>query len=194
MLPSTTRTKLRADKYGYILTEFESKFGSSNTISDNLYGSSSLRDAMLDHFEFKLEHNLLWNDKNSMRFSLELREPLLDYRLVERSLATDMDMIINKGYTKAILRDAMKGVLPDEIRLRKDKTGFETPEDQWFRTPYFTKFIKELINDDRFRSRGIIDNKAANNLFENFLNKKNDASKEIWKFISLELWYRKFID
>jgi len=194
MLPSTTRTKLRADKYGYILPEFEAKFGSSNTISDNLYGSSSLRDAMLDHFEFKLEHNLLWNDKNSMRFSLELREPLLDYRLVERSLATNMDMIINKGCTKAILRDAMKGYMPEEIRLRADKTGFETPEDMWFRTPYFSKYIKELINDDRFKGRGIIDNKAANNLFENYLNKKNDASKEIWKFISLELWFRKFID
>lgn len=51
LLPSTTRTKLRADKYGYILPEFEAKFGSSNTISNNLYGSSSLRDAMLDHFE-----------------------------------------------------------------------------------------------------------------------------------------------
>lgn len=194
MLPSSTRTKLRADKYGYILPEFESKFGSSNTISDNLYGSSSLRDALLDHFEFKLEHNLLWNDKNSMRFSLELREPLLDYRLVERSLATNMDMIINKGYTKSILRNAMKGYMPEDIRLRIDKTGFETPENKWLMTPYFTKFIRELINDERFRSRGIIDYKAANHLFESFLNKKNDASKEIWKFVSLELWYRKFID
>jgi len=194
MLPSSTRTRLRADKYGYIMPEFESKFGSSNTISDNLYGSSTLRDALLDHFEFKLEHNLLWNDKNSMRFSLELREPLLDYRLVERTLATSMDMIINKGFTKSILREAMKGYIPEEIRLRTDKTGFETPENKWFRTPYFSKFIKEMINDDRFRSRGIIDNRAANHLFENFLDHKNDASKEIWKFVSLELWHRKFID
>jgi asparagine synthase (glutamine-hydrolysing) len=194
LLSSKARRSIRSNQYGYVLPEFEERYAASDTISSNLYGSSSLQEALLDHFEFKMEHNLLWNDKNSMHFSLEMREPLLDYRLVERTLATNMDMIINKGFTKAILRDAMKGCLPEEIRLRKDKIGFETPEYKWFRTPYFSGYIKALINDDRFRSRGIIDYRSANDLFEKHLNGKLNSSREIWKFVSLELWYRKFID
>ncbi len=194
LMPESMRTNLLSVKYGYILPQFSRKYSSTNAISDNLYGSSSLKDALLNHFEYKMEHNLLWNDKNSMKFSLEMREPLLDYRLVERTLATNMDMIINKGYTKAILRDAMKGYLPEEIRLRRDKIGFSTPEDNWFRTSYFRKFIKELYNDKRFKSRGIIDYMIANKILENHLNKKINASREIWKLISLELWFRKFID
>lgn len=194
LLPSSTRTKLKVERYGYLLPEFEKRYRAWNIISDTLYGSSSLQEALLNHFEFKMEHNLLWNDKNSMRFSLELREPMLDYRLVERTLATNMDMIINKGYTKAILREAMNGYLSEEIRMRKDKTGFETPEDQWFRTPYLSELTRDIINNKSFKSRGIIDYKAANALFNQHLNNKINASKEIWKFVSLELWYRKFID
>ena len=69
-----------------------------------------------------------------MAFSLETRLPFLDYRLVEFVFGLPVDQKIRAGVTKIILRNAMKGVLPEEIRGRMDKMGFMTPEAVWFRT------------------------------------------------------------
>lgn len=129
-----------------------------------------------------------------MWFSLEARVPFLDYRLVEKTLATPSDKIISKGMTKYILREAMKGTLPEKIRTRRDKIGFGTPQDEWFRTDSFKELITEIINSKSFSNRKIINATKANELFNHHLNKKLDISKEIWKWINLELWFRKFID
>ncbi|MFA5010582.1 MAG: asparagine synthase (glutamine-hydrolyzing) [Ignavibacteria bacterium] len=194
LLPSNLRTFVRVNEKGYIKDSFVKHFSSNNTISTNLYNSDTLNKALFDHFEYKLEHLLKWEDRNSMFFSLESRVPFLDFRLVEKTLALDSDKIINKGWSKYILREAMKGILPEEIRLRKDKIGFMTPDDEWFREQKFQKFVNELLSSDSFSSRNIVDVKKAKVIYQNHLDKKIQASKEIWKWVHLELWFRKFID
>ena len=67
---------------------------------------------------------LRYEDRNSMAFSLEARTPFLDYRLVERALGLPSSDLVRGGWTKAILRDGMAGLLPDDVRLRRDKVGF----------------------------------------------------------------------
>jgi asparagine synthase (glutamine-hydrolysing) len=193
LLPKITRTKLRMNEKGYLTSEIQG-FNSHSVIADELYGSVSLQDALLNHFEYKLEHLLKWEDRNSMHFSLEARVPFLDYRMVEKILATSSDEMINKGMTKHILRGAMKGTLPEKIRTRIDKIGFETPQDEWFRTEIFKNFIRDILDSDSFRNRNIVDVKKAKLLFKKHLNKEINISKEIWKWIHLELWFRHFID
>lgn len=193
LLPKGTRTKLRMSEKGYLTPQFD-KFNKHSVIADELYGSDSLQDALLNHFEYKLEHLLKWEDRNSMIFSLEARVPFLDYRLVEKTLATNSDKLINKGMTKHILREAMIGTLPEKIRLRKDKIGFGTPQDEWFRTEAFRDFISEIINSESFKNRNIIDPGKAKELFRKHLNKEINISKEVWKWVHLELWFREFID
>ena len=95
---------------------------------------------------------------------------------------------------KYILREAMKGTLPESIRLRKDKIGFATPANNWFRQEPFQVYIKELINSESFRSRNIFNAAKVNTLYTSFLNDKADISSEIWKWIHLENWYRQFVD
>ena len=81
-------------------------------------------------------------DRSSMAHSVESRVPFLDHRLVEFAMGLPDAFKIGGGVTKRVLRDAMSGVLPDRIRDRVDKIGFETPESlwltgerrQWFRT------------------------------------------------------------
>ena len=65
--------------------------------------------------ETSLPALLRYEDRNSMAFSIEARTPFLDYRLVERALALPARELIRDGWTKALLREAMRGLLP-EIR------------------------------------------------------------------------------
>ena len=88
----------------------------------------------------------------------------------------------------------MTGLLPEPIRKRKDKIGFETPQDEWFRTPDFQALINEILNSESFQNRGFIYSKKALDLYSKHLKKEINISKEIWKWIHLELWFREFID
>ncbi|TNE59805.1 MAG: asparagine synthase (glutamine-hydrolyzing) [Bacteroidetes bacterium] len=195
LLPAFLRTRLRVMEKGYLHGDFfQANAGGADTIAGDLYGSPTLQDALLNHFEYKLEHLLKWEDRNSMWFSLEARVPFLDYRLVEHTLALPDEMIIRNGMTKHILREAMKGTLPEQIRMRRDKIGFETPQDEWFRTPQFQQYIKDIIYADSFINRGILDIKNVHQMYQQHLDRQGSYAREIWKWIHLEKWYNRFID
>ena len=192
LLPTSIKTKTRVSQLSFLTPEFVKKYSNSNSVAGNIYGSRSLNDSLLDHFEYKLEHLLKWEDRNSMYFSLEARVPFLDYRLVERLAANRASMKIKNGMTKSVLREALIGKLSEKIGLRKDKTGFDTPQDRWFREPQWQKIISDIVLSDLFASRKIIDVQQAKKLLED--KREVQAAKELWKMIHLELWYRKFID
>ncbi len=192
MLPSSLRTRVKTNEKRYINHEFINKYSCYSDISDKLYGSKTLEDALFNHFEYKLEHLLKWEDRNSMRFSIEARVPFLDYRFVEKSLSLDNKDVINKGMTKSIFREAMRNIVPENIRLRKDKIGFGTPEAEWFRDPLFKNLITELLTTKSF-SDEYINKKTALRLYNDHFNKRINISREIWKWINLELWYRHFL-
>lgn len=193
LLPNKLRVKARVNERGYLLPEFANRFQNS-VIADNLYGSKSMQDALINHFEYKLEHLLKWDDRNSMQFSVESRTPFLDYRLVEYLLKTEDSAKIKDGYTKSLLRRSMKGLLPDRIRLRRDKVGFATPEEVWFAEKEFHSLIESVLNSDSFRNRGIVDPEKARKLYDKHCKGEIGISKDIWKWINLEMWYRTFID
>jgi len=194
LLPAKMRTDATLSKKGYLNKNFINQYKESNTIAGNLYGANSLNEALFNHFEFKLEHLLKWADRNSMWFSIEARTPFLDYHLVERILATSKNLFIRKGMTKHLLREAMKGILPEKIRIRRDKMGFSTPEAEWFKTPTWQKIIFGVLNSESFKNRNLIEPVTALNQYNQHLQGLRNASKEIWKWIHLELWFREFID
>jgi len=192
--PSFIKTKARIMEKGYLNKSFYADRLKENVIVENIYGADSIYEALINHFEYKLEHLLKWEDRNSMWHSIEARVPFLDYRLVEKTLSMNSDFKIRKGTTKYILRESMKGILPEKIRLRKDKIGFNTPEDEWFRTPLFQKFIYDILDSQSFGDRGYFDSGKAKELYKKHLDKTINISRDIWKWINTELWFRKFID
>lgn len=194
LMPQKLRTSTRVKEKAYLNKQFIQEYGQSNNIAGNLYGAKTLQEALLNHFEYKLEHLLKWEDRNSMWFSLEARVPFLDYRLVEKILATPGEMVIRNGMTKHILREGMRGVLPEKIRIRKDKIGFDTPQDRWFRTAEWQEVVFEVLRSDSFRQRNIIDVENALAQYQQHLNGKINISKEIWKWVHIEHWFRMFID
>lgn len=126
--------------------------------------------------------------------SVESRVLFLDYHLVERTLATQSFEEIKDGVTKSILRRAMKETLPEKIRNRMDKVGFDTPQDEWLRTPVFQEYIEALISSKSFKNRGYFNVQKVHELYQKHVNREVNISKEIWKWIHLELWFREFID
>ena len=181
-------------KSSAVHSNFKQQIGTGSENVNSLINSKSLNDVLINHFEYKLEHLLKWEDRNSMWFSIESRVPFLDYRLVEASLSQHPDLVINKGNTKALLREAIKGIVPEKIRTRQDKIGFQTPEDNWFRKDFYKDFIYDLLNSGSFKNRNLIDHKYAGSLYKRHLDNKINISKDIWKWINLELWFREFID
>ncbi|GJM31920.1 MAG: asparagine synthetase B [Saprospiraceae bacterium] len=195
LLPAHQRTFLRAFEKGYIDRDFyQAHAAQRKVIVEDLYGSPNLQEALINHFEYKLEHLLKWEDSNSMWFSIEARVPFLDHNLVERTLTLPDEFLINKGMTKHILREATKGILPEKIRMRRDKTGFGTPQDEWFRTPVFQKYINELINSESFASRNLMNIENVKTIYKDHVSRKGNHAKIIWKWIHLENWFRQFVD
>lgn len=93
---------------------------------------------------------LRYADRNAMAFAIEVRNPFLDYRLVEYAMALPDEMKIRDGWTKYVLR-AAGDVLPDEIRWRPDKVGYVTPEDRWLAGP-LRDWAAGALGGERLRS------------------------------------------
>ena len=190
LLPSKLKLKLKVKKLSYIQEEFYKRHSISNILTEELYSSKSLKESLINHFEYKLEHLLKWEDLNSMRFSIEARVPFLDYRLVEQSLSLKSNYHIKKGVTKYILRESMKSILPEKIRKRYDKIGFATPEAKWFREEFFREKIEGILKNPTKTFKKYIDTKVALEMYQKHLIGEIDCSKDIWKWINLELWFR----
>ena len=99
----------------------------------------------LQHLEItrtQLPALLRYEDKNSMRNSVETRLPFLDYRVLETALSIRNDLKIKDGWTKYVLRKAVEKLLPSSIVWRKNKLGFNAPEKTWLSQ------IEEMMEKD----------------------------------------------
>lgn len=160
----------------------------------NYYGNnraktvSQLSEQLL--FYNNLPMLLRYEDRNSMAHSVESRLPFLDYRLVEFVQSLPDDFKIHNGETKSILREAMKDVLPEQIRMRMDKIGFETPEEKWEKE--HSSEFREMIKNSIDKTNGIITEKALN-YFDNVVaGSKLDFT--VWRMINFGKWYDIFIN
>ena len=135
----------------------------------------------------QLSHLLKYADRNSMAFSIETRLPFLDYRLVEFALSVPSEYKIRDGWTKNIIRKGMKEIVPDSIRKRKNKIGFEVPQAILLKTvlPILQSTIeKESITEKYINKRWVLDK-----------IKNNDINEQIvWKTLCLGLWFREFFE
>ncbi len=98
-------------------------------------------------------------DRNSMAFSTESRLPFLDYRLVEFIHSLPNNQKVNSGLSKYIYRNSMKGILPEEIRMRKSKLGFATAEESWLKGNFgdvMTEVFNSIQNDSIINKNSII--------------------------------------
>jgi asparagine synthase (glutamine-hydrolysing) len=177
-----------------ISRSFFQEYNRESELSSHLHSPKSLHSFFLQHFEYKLEHLLKYDDLNSMHFSIESRVPFLDHHLVEKTLSLPSSQVMQGGTSKYILRESVKNILPPAIYNRRDKIGFDTPADEWLRSKHFQHFINDLLSSSAFEQRGYLDAKACRPKYKLHLDRKVNISKDIWKWINLEMWFREFID
>jgi len=90
---------------------------------------------------------LRYADRNSMAHSREVRLPFLDHRLVEFIFRMPDSLIMRDGWTKWILRQALKDVVPDVILNRVDKLGYEPPQQDWLGTLTWKELMLKQVKD-----------------------------------------------
>ena len=136
---------------------------------------------------------LHYGDAISMAHSIESRLPFMDYRLVELIFRLPGRLKLRGGHGKSLLKEAMRPVVPDWVLDTRRKLGFKTPIERWFReTPEIS--VDPVLRDSRCRQRGLFNPKKLDAALNKHKSGKIDLSRQIFRWISLELWFREFID
>jgi len=138
-----------------------------------------------DVFNTSLPALLRYEDRSSMAFHIEARVPFLDYRLVDFAFSLGADAHIRDGWSKAILRDAMQGLLPEKTRLRRDKEGYTTPHERWMQE--LTPQINALFGGE-VRARAYLGRDAL----EKLRSPAAGSVSGVWRLVNLEAWLRAF--
>jgi asparagine synthase (glutamine-hydrolysing) len=139
-----------------------------------------------------LHELLMKQDQMSMAASLESRVPFLDHKLVEFTSSLPERLKLRRWTTKYVLRQSMKGVLPEQI-LTRPKMGFPVPIGAWFRGPY-AQVLDEYVLSSRATERGIFNADMVRTLVNQHQRGVANHSERLWSLVNLEMWFRRFID
>ena len=139
-----------------------------------------------------LHELLMKQDQMSMATSVESRVPFLDHKLVEFTCSLPERLKLRGGTTKYILREAMKGILPEPI-LSRSKMGFPVPIGTWFRGAY-RSVIDEYVLSERAMSRAIFNTDFVRQLVTRHQSGAENHDERLWALVNFEIWQRQFID
>jgi len=127
----------------------------STVIEEQSINYANIEDLQVQEIvKTQLPHLLKYEDKNSMKNSIETRLPFIDFETLECALSLNNRFKINQGWTKYLLRKAVERLLPKSVVWRKNKLGFNAPEESWLgeiqsemeESIKASKILKELID------------------------------------------------
>ena len=135
-------------------------------------------------FHITILPTLLRNyDRYSMASGVEIRMPFMDHRLVTYTFSLPWTSKIGGTYTKRIVRDALKGILPEKIRTRRDKIGWNAPLHEWFKGPLKNE-IEILLKKKQLSNK-------VSRAWKDFQKNKNPIysdGQKLWNLLMPELW------
>jgi asparagine synthase (glutamine-hydrolysing) len=127
-------------------------------------------------------------DMMSMAVGLEVRVPLLDYRIVEMSAGIPWRYKVSFNETKKILRRLYSTALPESI-IRAPKKGFSVPLDRWFRGP-LRDVARDTLLGTSCCQRGILNTTSVEKILNDHVSGKASNGDIIWTLLSLEKWFQ----
>lgn len=126
-------------------------------------------------------------DRASMFSSLEVRVPLLDYRIVNFATKLPNKFKINNNEQKIILKNILKKKLPTHL-IKKNKMGFGIPIDKWLRT-FLKERVNFLLSEENLKKNQFLNNSSIKNLWNDHLNYKGNYGLKLWNIIIFQQWF-----
>jgi asparagine synthase (glutamine-hydrolysing) len=130
-------------------------------------------------------------DRASMANSLEVRVPLLNRVLVEYAAHLPHSFKLRGLTTKFLLRQALKGILPESI-LTRGKKGFNAPVAKWFAGP-LKPLLEELLSPQRLKRQGLFQPDFVATLIKEHQARYRDHRKLLWTLLAFQMWYEHWI-
>jgi asparagine synthase (glutamine-hydrolysing) len=165
-------------------------------LRDYLMGPSdrSLLDraTALDVEQYLPEYQLTYVDRMSMAHGLEVRAPLTDYELVNYVTSLPMSYRLKGSHSKHIFKQVSRRWIDPAIVERK-KVGFDSPVGQWFKDE-LRPFLTSFMAPDQLTRSGLLDAGAVQRLMADHLTGRRDYSLQLWSLVTLEAWYRMYIE
>jgi asparagine synthase (glutamine-hydrolysing) len=129
-------------------------------------------------------------DRMSMAHSLEVRPPFLDHRIVEFAAGLPASLKIRGFKQKLLLKELMRGKLPDSVLDRK-KTGFDIPTHDWFRGP-LRGLLHDTLTSKAIADTGIFDAAAIAALIRDHMERRINVGYHLWGLVTLFLWMKRW--
>ncbi|MCZ4318528.1 asparagine synthase (glutamine-hydrolyzing) [Aequorivita viscosa] len=136
-----------------------------------------------DLFFTKIPRALRFNDRISMAATTELREPFLDYRLVEFAFAQPLEYKFHNGIQKYLLRELVSNFLPDTITFSPKRT-MQTPQREWL-ADELQPWVEEILNN--IQDHPWFNSDELEEEIKAYFHGRNDSSFHIWQWISFAL-------
>lgn len=132
---------------------------------------------------------LRYEDRNSMARSIEARVPFLDYRLVEFLAGLPDVYKLRAGVTKLVMREGLRGVLPERVRIRRDKMGFVTPEKVWL-TQTDTQWFRDAAMSAVDAAPELFRPDRVTRLIDDVIEGRMAFSFTPWRIVCFGRWIR----
>jgi len=160
-------------------------------ISEKPQYPKPFKDALLnkqyrDLFYTKIPRALRFNDRVSMAYSTELREPFLDYRLVEFAFAQPLEYKIKNGIQKSLLREIVSKHLNDAISYAP-KRPLQTPQREWLGYDLEVFVTDSLLKIEKSEMSSWFDLEKLKKEWQNYLSGDNQSSFHIWQWLSVSM-------
>jgi asparagine synthase (glutamine-hydrolysing) len=152
------------------------------------------RQQALDYALYLPDDILVKMDRASMANSIEVRSPLLDYRLVEWAARLPRSTLLNSKMGKLPLRAVSKILLPSAVQVGA-KRGFGIPLNSWFRQIDGQKFARERLLSVEASRRGLFDRKGVESILEvHQQGKGRNFGELLWRLLMFDAWARQYFD
>jgi len=161
--------------------------------SERAAGLDFLQAAMVADLRTILPNDyLMKDDRMSMASSLEVRVPFLDHDVVELAARIPSRFKRRGGVSKAILRETFADLIPDGIRNR-GKYGFEAPIALWMEGARLSE-IREILTGKVPSRRGVLNADVIDGIIDRHAAHKENCMNQIFSLLTLEYWFRRYID
>lgn len=192
--PGGVRTdRLRLEKYWPALSRDWYDLSGYTPVLDHPFSSALKNRTYQDLYRETAPCCLRAEDRHATHFGLERLDPFFDHRLVELMFRVPGEHKIRDGVTKRLLREAMKGILPEETRTRIKKTGWNAPAHVWF-TGRGLDRVRDMVASRAFRERGVYNVREVQRLIDEHAALVADPQPRenhmmfLWQLVNLETW------